>query len=93
MYQVIQRSDIILLQKITKLHIASHAEVPVILVFYSTHMGIITFVAQLPILVSATITPHPGGIDVTFFHIIQFIGCFRLVVEVISIRAALISYH
>jgi hypothetical protein len=66
MDEVVERGDIVLLEESPKFFIAAHAEVPVVLLLDSTHVGIVALVAQLAVLIARAVALHAWGV---FSHI------------------------
>ena len=62
MKQVVQGSNIVLLEVGTKLHITANLEVASVLLLNRTHVGIIALITELTILVSRSVPTHPWRI-------------------------------
>ena len=56
--QIVERFDVVFLEKSSEMHIATHIEIPVVLFFNRAHMGVVALIAQLSILISASVTIH-----------------------------------
>lgn len=56
--QIIERFDVVFLEKSSEMHVTPHAEIPAVLFFNRAHMGVIALVAQLSILIPASVAFH-----------------------------------
>lgn len=56
--QIVERLDVVFLKKSSEMHVATHSEIPAVLFFNRAHMGVVALIAQLSILISASVAFH-----------------------------------
>src|SRR3569623_700249 len=74
MDEIVERGDIVLLEKIPKFFIAAHTEVSIVLLLDSTHVSVIAFVAQLTVLVARSVAVHSWSVGC---HTFMYEGCLK----------------
>lgn len=60
--QIVERFDVVFLEKRPEMHVATNSEISAVLFLNGAHMGVIAFVSQLPILIPAAVAFHAFSI-------------------------------